>query len=168
MSDYRYNPNSNNYPKTSNRSPAYSNRSIQGRPVQNRSTSSTSTNRQLQNKADPRLGQQNTSRYQEGADGHEVLPSYKGFLSTEGSNGSEGAHSSEGTQSSEGSRSSQGLQDRSVPKKQKQNTSNQTLPTPPPQTSLLDFSDLDSEDILRGLVFSEILGRPKALRRGRW
>lgn len=28
--------------------------------------------------------------------------------------------------------------------------------------------NMDREDILRGIIYSEILGRPKARRRGRW
>ncbi|HOQ00239.1 MAG TPA: hypothetical protein PK604_05300 [Acetivibrio clariflavus] len=33
---------------------------------------------------------------------------------------------------------------------------------------LLNFSNMNSEDILKGFIFSEIIGKPKALRRGRW
>ena len=34
--------------------------------------------------------------------------------------------------------------------------------------NLLNFSNMNSEDILKGFIFSEIIGKPKALRRGRW
>jgi len=34
--------------------------------------------------------------------------------------------------------------------------------------TLLDLSNMNSKDILKGIVFSEIIGKPKALRRGRW
>lgn len=129
MSDYRYNQNNNNYPKTSNRP-------VQGRPAPKRSTASSSTNRQLQN--------------QEGAWG------------TEGSIGLEGTHGIEGTQSMEGA----AVQKSNSAKKVNRNTEKQALPSP--QSNLLDFSDMDREDVLRGLLFSEILGKPKALRRGRW
>lgn len=32
----------------------------------------------------------------------------------------------------------------------------------------LDLSGMSGDDVLRGVVFSEILGKPKAMRRGRW
>jgi hypothetical protein len=35
-------------------------------------------------------------------------------------------------------------------------------------SNLLNLSNMDSKDILKGIIFSEILGKPKALRRGRW
>lgn len=34
--------------------------------------------------------------------------------------------------------------------------------------SFIDFKNITRNDILRGVVFSEILGKPKSLRRGRW
>lgn len=206
MNDYRYNQN-NNYPNTSNRTPANSNRPVQGRPVQGRpvqgmpvqrrpiermpvqgrpvqgrpvqnsSTMIPSTNRQLQNNTVPGLEQQNA--YQEGFGSREEFPSYTGSL-TEGPMDKETVYSidgtyshecstvQEGSHSHEGSEGVEGQNNKSVQKKQLQKNKVQTPVTPPPQKSLLDFSDMDNEEVLRGLVLSEILGKPKALRRGRW
>ena len=33
---------------------------------------------------------------------------------------------------------------------------------------LLDLANMNSKDMLKGVVLSEILSKPKALRRGRW
>ncbi|OPZ89833.1 MAG: hypothetical protein BWY74_02557 [Firmicutes bacterium ADurb.Bin419] len=182
MSDYRYNPNNSNYQKTPNRTGSSPNRPVQGRPAQgrpaqnrpiqgrpvqsrpapNRTTTSPSASRQLQNNPVPRQAQQNIRRYQEGSDSMEGNTGYEGFFGSEGSAGSEAVQGIEGTQSSEGA----GVQDISGSNKNNPDTKKQVLPSP--QSNLLDFSDIDSEDILRGLLFSEILGRPKALRRGRW
>lgn len=46
----------------------------------------------------------------------------------------------------------------------------ETANTTPSETdhSYIDFKNLTRNDILRGVLFSEILGKPKSLRRGRW
>jgi len=187
MSDYRYNPNNSNYQKTPNRTGSSPNRPvqgipsqgipsqnrpiqgrpIQGRPVQsrpapNRTTTSPSASRQLQNNPVPRQAQQNIRRYQEGSDSMEGNTGYEGSLGPEGAAGLEAVQGTEGTHGSEGA----GVQDISGSNKNNPDTTKQVLPSH--QSNLLDFSDIDSEDILRGMLFSEILGRPKALRRGRW
>lgn len=89
----------------------------------------------------------------EGSFGIEGNPPYDGSLGLEGSSGFEGSPVNEGSGS----------------KKKKASPKKSAATAVPKEKSILekavDFSNLSNEDILRGLIFSEILERPKFLRR---
>lgn len=79
--------------------------------------------------------------------------------------GSMNFQSTEGTSGLEGSNGLEGNSDASK--------INRPAEIPSPQsradsTSALDFSEITGNDLVRGIIFSEILSKPKALRRGRW
>lgn len=101
---------------------------------------------------DGSLGIEGISSF-EGAPGLEGNPPYDGSLGLEGSSGFEGSPVNEGSGSKKKKASHKKSTDTAVPK----------------EKSILekavDFSNLSNEDILRGLIFSEILERPKFLRR---
>jgi len=101
---------------------------------------------------DGSLGIEGISSF-EGAPGLEGHPPYDGSLGLEGSSGFEGSPVNEGSGS----------------KKKKASPKKSAATAVPKEKSILekavDFSNLSNEDILRGLIFSEILERPKFLRR---
>lgn len=101
---------------------------------------------------DGSLGIEGISSF-EGAPGLEGNPPYDGSLGLEGSSGFEGSPVNEGSGS----------------KKKKASPKKSAATAVPKEKSILekavDFSNLSNEDILRGLIFSEILERPKFLRR---
>jgi hypothetical protein len=99
----------------------------------------------------------------------------KGSLEIEGSASLEGMPGVEGSAGSEGSL---GIESDSSPKvspvaksskvnSSKKSTGKTKYDEKSPFETALDFSSLTEEDVIRGIVFTEILGRPKALRRGR-
>ncbi|RXE59697.1 hypothetical protein [Acetivibrio mesophilus] len=80
------------------------------------------------------------------------------YLSPEGEVSFEGSHGRKGSLGSKGNAKSQ------------KNRIITTEPSHQPtlsDTHNLDFSEITESDILRGIVFSEILGKPRSLRRGR-
>lgn len=101
---------------------------------------------------DGSLGIEGISSF-EGAPGLEGNPPYDGSLGLEGSSGFEGSPVNEGSGS----------------KKKKASPKKSAATAVPKEKSILekavDFSNLSNEDILRGFIFSEILERPKFLRR---
>jgi hypothetical protein len=105
----------------------------------------------------------------EGSASLEGMPGVEGSASLEGMPGVEGSAGSEG---------SLGIESDSSPKvspvaksskvnSSKKSTGKTKYDEKSPFETALDFSSLTEEDVIRGIVFTEILGRPKALRRGR-
>ncbi|NLL04545.1 MAG: hypothetical protein GX270_01850 [Clostridiaceae bacterium] len=169
MSDYR---NNTNYPQNTQRPRPYANRSPGGRSVSsgapinraapnrppvNRSTA----NRTRQNRPIEGRSPQNTSARIRDIINNNTKPE---DMSTEGIS-MEGSFGSASTQVKENlggfkevtSTEESIYQEASNNQRYKNNLSD-----------LLNLTNMNSNDILKGIVLSEILGKPKALRRGRW
>ncbi len=172
MSDYRNNPNNNtNYPQNTQRSGRSVNRSPQGRPVSsgvpvNRNVSNrpsanrTNPNRPIQNRPIQGRPPQNTSVPNSVTRNNTTKPE---GMSTEGigTEGSFGPASTQGKENLSGFKGINGTEE-SKYQEDSNNIAKNSL------SDILNLTNLNSKDILKGIVLSEILGKPKALRRGRW
>lgn len=173
MSDYRYNPNNNtNYPQNTQRTGNAVNRPNQGRtvsagaPINRPPMNRPNSNRPSQNRPIQNRPSQNTSVPIRGQE-NKTTPS-EGLGSSEGV-GTEGAYGSASTQGKEnisGSRKINGAEKPSYSENSDNNYASQR--TQNKLTDLLNLSNMNNKDILKGIVLSEILGKPKALKRGRW
>ncbi|HOM02710.1 MAG TPA: hypothetical protein PLH43_07785 [Acetivibrio sp.] len=106
--------------------------------------------------------------------GFESSPNFEGSFSSEGvGQGSLDYISPEGEPSSENSHGSEGsLRYKGNDRTLKARTLATKKSYQPASTSSdntnFDFSEISENDILRGIILSEILSKPKSLRRGRW
>lgn len=165
MSDYRPTSNNNtNYPQNTQRTGTTVNRANQGRtlsagtplsrpnsnrPVQNRPVQNRPQIRPSQNTSAPIMGQDTTNKQSEGIGSSEGI-------------GTEGAYGSASTQGKENISDSRKTNDtQRTSYSDSQRTQNKL-------TDILNLSNMNNNDLLKGIVLSEILGKPKALRRGRW
>ncbi|HPD01222.1 MAG TPA: hypothetical protein PLA01_07740 [Acetivibrio sp.] len=112
----------------------------------------------------------------EGSSGFEGTPGYEGNslpqtysdVVLEDSPGVEGSPGTEGSSGFEGSPGSEGREAVNKPVSAKKGKVTARLNENSIFETALDFSKLTEGDVIRGIVFSEVLGKPKALRRGRW
>lgn len=173
MSDYRNNPNNNtNYPQNTQRPGPSANRSPQARPVSsgvpvNRTVSNRppvnrqNANRPSQNRPIQGRPSQNTSVPNSVTRNNSTKAE---GMSTEGI-GTEGSFGPASTQGKENPSGFKGINSTAESKYQEDSKSKMAKNS---LSDLLDFTNMNSKDILKGIVLSEILGKPKALRRGRW
>ena len=173
MSDYRNNPNSNtSYPQNRQRPGPSSNRPLQSRPV----SSGVPVNRTVPNRSPANRSNPNSPSHNGPIQGRSSQNTSVPKSTTRNPNtnsegmsiegiGTEGSIGSASTQGNENVSSLKGINgtEESIYQKDSNNKIvNNSL------SAILDLKNINSKDIVKGIVLSEILGRPKALRRGRW
>lgn len=173
MGDYRNNPNMNtNYPKNAQRPGQAINRPGQGQsvpygaPVNTAAPNRPSTTNPNRSSANANVSPRTSNRPNQNPNRSGQRPSNQQRPNNNQRKPSEQVRSSEGNRVAP---STQGKENTNKPNElhnkehivAQNKTSNNTL------NDVLNFSNMDSKDILKGIILSEILGKPKALRKER-